>query len=173
MVKEVGENAQAFPADVADSASIEKAFAEIKTSLGSPTVLVYNAAKLTTGKPSEINVATLIDDFKVNVAGALASALAVIPDMKADGNGTILFTGGGLAMYPSAMYASLSVGKAAMRSLAFTLNEDLKDSGIFVGTVTIGGTVEAGTFFDPDTIAEKYWELHTNRTPAEIVYRKA
>ena len=62
--------------------------------------------------------------------------------------------------------ASLGVGKAAIRNLAFSLHADLKDSGIHAATVTICGTVAPGTAFDPDRIAEAYWQLHTQAAGA-------
>jgi hypothetical protein len=56
--------------------------------------------------------------------------------------------------------ASLGVGKAGLRNLAFSLFSDLKASGIHAATVTICGVVKVGTPFDPDRIAERYWDLH-------------
>jgi NAD(P)-dependent dehydrogenase (short-subunit alcohol dehydrogenase family) len=64
----------------------------------------------------------------------------------------------------------VSIGKAALRNLAFTLAEELKPQGIFVGTVTITGNVAPGTHFAPNLIAEKYWELYEKREEHEIVY---
>ncbi|NJL35119.1 MAG: short-chain dehydrogenase, partial [Chloroflexaceae bacterium] len=88
--------------------------------------------------------------------------------------GTILFTGGGLALDPYAQYASLAIGKAGLRSLTYTLGAELEPQGIHVATVTIAGTVQPGTFFAPDLIAEQYWNLHTQAPGTwqrEIVYR--
>jgi len=94
----------------------------------------------------------------------------VIPAFIEQNKGTLLFTGGGFAVAPSAKYTSLSIGKAGIRALAFALAEELNPQGIHVGTVTIAGNVSPGTFFDPDLIAERYWELHTNKDLKEIVY---
>jgi len=94
--------------------------------------------------------------------------------MRASGKGTILFTGGGLALHPNPQVASLSVGKAAIRNLAYSLGAELELEGIQVATVTIAGYVKPGTHFDPDLIAETYWQLHTQKTgerQREIVYK--
>ncbi|MBC7938908.1 MAG: short-chain dehydrogenase, partial [Chitinophagaceae bacterium] len=80
--------------------------------------------------------------------------------MMARGSGTLLFTGGGYAFEPTPMLASVGAGKAALRNLTFSLFADLKERGIHAATVTIGGAVKAGTEFDPDAIAECYWQLH-------------
>jgi hypothetical protein len=42
------------------------------------------------------------------------------------------------------------------------LGADLKAFGIRVATLTIMGQIVAGTAFDPEIIAERYWEVaHT------------
>lgn len=165
---------QTFAADAGDEASLIEAFSQIRTELGDPEVLIYNAATFTPGKPSSIASEGLIADFRVNVAGALVAVQQVIPAMKAKGKGSILFTGGGLALQPLADAASLSIGKAGIRSLAFTLAQELKENGIHVGTVTICGTVQPGSHFDPDLIAQTYLALHKQTLGAletEIIYK--
>ena len=59
-------------------------------------------------------------------------------------------------MAPSVAVASLGMGKAALRNLAFSLHEELRSYGIRVGTVTILGEVQPGTPFDPGKIAEAF-----------------
>ncbi|MGF6952422.1 short-subunit dehydrogenase [Neobacillus sp. B4I6] len=131
---------------------------------------MYNAAVLKDGQPTSLTAESLISHYQVDVAGALHSALQVISDQADQKMGTILFTGGGFALEPSVSYAALSVGKAALRTLAFTLAEELKPQGIFVGTVTIAGNVAPDTRFAPELIADKYLELYEKREDHEIVY---
>lgn len=171
-----GEGFEVFPftADAANEASLRQAFVDIHDALGETHVLVYNAFASSPGGPSGLSADQLNADFKVNVTGALLAAQTVIPAMRRAGQGTILFTGGGLALNPYLDYASLAVGKAGMRSLAFTLNQELAESGIHVATVTICGLVKPGTHFDPDQIAAEYWRLHqqpASSFEAEFVYQ--
>ena len=171
---QAGYTVQPFAADAGSHESLLAAFAQIRTQLGDPEVLVYNAAALVPGKPSALSFEQLVADFQVNVAGALVAAQEVLPAMRSRGNGTLLFTGGGLALEPYADLSSLAIGKAGIRSLAFSLAQELANTGIRVGTVTICGIVKPGTHFDPDTIAQSYLALHkqTPGTPAvEIVYK--
>lgn len=65
-----------------------------------------------------------------------------------------------------AVLASLGMSKAGLRNLAFSLADKSGPSGIRVATVTILGTVAAGTPFDPVTIADAYWTLHQDRDGA-------
>ncbi|MGL4612187.1 MAG: SDR family NAD(P)-dependent oxidoreductase [Trueperaceae bacterium] len=161
-----GEHIHSFAADAADFSSLHHAYTQVAETLSPPEVLVYNVAAIHQGAPSSLSSTDLIEDFKVNVAGALETTRLVLPDMKKQGRGTILFTGGGLALYPSAAYSSLAIGKAGIRSLAFSLAEELKPANIHVATVTVAGFVKAGTAFDPDKIAAHYWRLHTQSKDA-------
>ncbi len=109
--------------------------------------------------------------YQVDVASALHSVLQVLPGMKEKKEGTILFTGGGLALYPMPEYTCVSIDKAALRALAIALNTELKDDGIFTGVVTIMGNIAPGTHYDPADIAKDYWKLYTERKDAEIIFK--
>lgn len=167
-----GYEAYDFVADAGDEASLQSAFTSLQTQLGDPEVLVYNAATPKMEPILNETMDTLAIDFKINVAGALAATKAVLPAMQAKGQGTILFTGGGFAIYPSPEFGSLSLGKAGIRSLAKMLAEALKRDGIRVGTITICGTVNPDDAkYSPNQIAENYWAFHTNpASDSEIVY---
>jgi len=147
-------------ADAADPASLASALADLETRLGPVEVLVYNAARMTRGKPSELTPAELQAHLAVDVVGALAAAQAVAPGMVERGEGTLLFTGGGYAERPWAGMTGLGVGKAALRNLARCMAQEYGEQGIHVATVTIYGMVRPETEFSPDTIAEQYVALH-------------
>jgi NAD(P)-dependent dehydrogenase (short-subunit alcohol dehydrogenase family) len=156
--------ARGYRADAGDEHALQQTLKHAEAECGPCEVLIYNAAALHPGNPLSTHRETLVEDFRTNVAGALTASQHVAHGMRARGRGTILFTGGGLALHPQPQYASLAVGKAGLRSLAFTLGEELKPDGIHVATVTICGWVKPGTNFDPDRIASAYLDLH--RQPA-------
>jgi short-subunit dehydrogenase len=165
-----GVEAYGITANASDTDSLKAAFKQIKEIHGEVDVLVYNAAVTTFANPSVLTEQQLVDDFNINVTGALTSAQQVIPDMIERKQGTILLTGAVVALYPMAVMTSLSIGKAGMRTLAFTLSEELEPHGIFVSTVSIMGQVQRGTFFDPDSIAESFWELYMKRDKKEVIF---
>jgi short-subunit dehydrogenase len=132
-------------------------------SLGAIDVMIYNAAGVSMATPMALSPDQLVADLNVSVISALAAAQAVAPSMITSGRGTILLTGGGFALKPIAAMASLGIGKAAIRNLAWSLAEELGPKGIRVGTVTILGMVKPGTAFDPDRIADTFWQLHIDR----------
>lgn len=173
-LEQEGYTAHTFIADAGDENSLVKAFAQVREQLGDPTVLIYNAAIWKADSISTLTTANLIQDFNVNVTGAIISIQQVLPAMQRQKQGTILLTGGGLALYPNPSLISLGIGKAAIRSLALSLAEDLVIDDIHVATITICGTVEPGTKFDPDAIAESYILLHKQSPEnwqAELVYQ--
>lgn len=169
-LRQAGIEAHGIVADVTDTQSLQAAFARIHAEHPTLDVLVYNAGANTIANPSVLDAADLARDFAVNVVGALNCAQLVAPAMVARGSGSILFTGGMLGINPVASRASASISKAGLRNLSFTLSNELSAQGIKVGTVTIGGAVQAGTFFDPDLIAEAYWDLHTGKLAGEVLY---
>lgn len=169
-LQEAGIEAHGIVADVTDAQSLELAFARIDAEHGGLDALVYNAGANTIANPTDLDVADLTQDFTVNVVGALFCAQLVAPAMIARGSGSILFTGGLLALNPVVSRASAAISKAGLRNLTFTLAEELAEHGLKVGTVTIGGAVQPGTFFDPDSIAEAYWDLHTGKSAGEVLY---
>lgn len=83
----------------------------------------------------------------------------------------MIFTGGGLAMYPVDGFLPLSIDKAALRALAYILHNRYKKDGIFVGTVTVCGTINGDEYFSSDNIAESYWQMYVNRDKCEYAYQ--
>jgi short-subunit dehydrogenase len=162
------------PADAGDIGALRAAMARLQADLGEAGVLVYNAAGVTYRPLADVDAEQFADDIQVSVTGAFAAAQFVLSGMRSRRVGTLLLTGGGFALEPMPALASLGVGKAAIRNLAFSLHADLNDSGVHAATVTICGTVAPGTPFDPDRIADAYWELHAQRMGSfdrELLFR--
>jgi short-subunit dehydrogenase len=117
----------------------------------------------------------IANDIAVNVSSALATVAKVIPIMRARGTGTILLTGGGLAVQPSADLLTLSIGKAAMRTIGEALFEPLKRQGIHIASVRVS-TLVASDPGHPRKIADAFWNLHDQATSAwtwETLYPNA
>lgn len=141
--------------DAGDPAAVKKTLAHAE-----PAVLIFNASIFREAMPSQLDPEELVAEFRAMAGGFLASVQAVLPGMKKRDKGTILLTGGGSALTPFASGASLSVGKAAQRSLLLSLAQELGDTGVHAATVTICGMIQEGTAFDPQKLAEQFWQLH-------------
>lgn len=128
-------------------------------------ILHYNPSAYNPAPPSQIALPVFLHDLKINVVGGLLAAQTFFPYMKDRHHGAIFFTGGGTAFQAPPMLASLGIGKAGLRNLAFSLAQECKPFDIHVATVTICGAVQRGTKFDPDLIAGEFRRLY--RQPKE------
>lgn len=137
-------------ADASESTSLYKAIEEVKSEYGTPDCVVYNVGITVPDAPG-LSADDLTAHFKADVAGALTTVNGFADDKFAEKKGAILFTGGGLATYPADGFIPLSIDKAALRALAYILNSKYKEKGIFVGTVTVCGTINASPFLDTRT----------------------
>jgi len=167
------ENVSTWSVDVSDTEQLTASLADLASRHGHPDVVLYNAFSLTPGRGSLLKKDNLEQSFKVNVSSAMAVTQLVLPEMKKNGRGTVLFTGGGFALCPEAKLTALSIGKAGLRTLAFCLHDELKPLGIHVGTVTVCGIVKPDTAFDPEKIANAFLELHDQPKEsfaAEVVF---
>ena len=164
-----------FTADAGNAASLTTALDAVRAAHSAmQKSCLYNAAYWRPGPVLDTTPESFDEDFRVCVTGALVATRALAPAMIAAGRGTLLFTGGGLTLYPSPQAPSLSIGKAGIRALALMMAEELAPKGIRVGTVTIAGQVAPGTPFAPEKIAEAFLSLHRGQPDAktaEIVFR--
>jgi NAD(P)-dependent dehydrogenase (short-subunit alcohol dehydrogenase family) len=169
----LGIKAIAFPADAADPESLAGAISAATMRLGEPDVLIYNVVAPHFGRASTLTATGLAADLAVNVVGGLVAAQAVLPAFKARGSGTIFFTGGGWSLHPYVEAASASLGKAALRNLSLNLAEELRGTGVRVGTLTIMGSVKAGTAFDSEKIGLAFLDYHSRKVgsfPPELMF---
>ncbi|GJE45805.1 SDR family NAD(P)-dependent oxidoreductase [Methylobacterium soli] len=161
-------------ADAADAAGLDAALRSIEADRGPINVLVYNAYRVRVGLPGIPTPGDLATDLQVNVVGAYATARTMHSLMVPRRRGSIILTGGGLAIDPRPLPGafSLSAGKAALRNLAYSMSEAFKADGVIVATVTIAGRIQEGTPFAPDLIADAFWRLYLEGESAgpEVVF---
>lgn len=155
-----GLEARGFVADAGDQAALAAALDQVTAWAGEIEVLIYNAARLLSDDVTRIEPADLRAANAVNVEGAITSVNALLPHMRAQARGTILLTGGGLALEPYPDWATLAMGKAALRSYGLSLHKELSEDGIHVAVIAVCGIVASDGPFDPKLIAEAYWDQH-------------
>lgn len=159
-------------ADASKPYSVTKAFAELKARFGAPDVLFYNVG--ITSPDSEVkgekDVDLLMERYKADVAGAYHAIQQVLGEEFSQKQGAILVTGGGLAMYPMYEYLPLSMDKAALRAMCLALHEELKKQNVYLGILTVTGTIAPGEKCDPTLLAEDFWKLYTERKDCEIIH---
>lgn len=154
--------ATTWPLDLADADEIESA-TEIVDELD---VLVHNAGVMLPGAAGESAIEEWRATFEINVFGAVALTLALLPALR-QARGQVVFINSGAGQKVSAGMASYSASKFALRAFADALRNDepaLRVTTVYPGRVDTdmqqdlvayeGGEYDPGRFLRPDTVAE-------------------
>lgn len=176
-LKAKGIRASAFRADASDPAAIRAAIQKARVELGPITVVHWNAygggdaGDLMTADPTAVRGV-----FDVAVTGLLSAVQEALPDLKSAKDGAVLVTNGAFGDLSPQMdeYATstksmgLALANAAKHKLVGLLAQRLKGDGVYVGEVTIAGSIkgtawESGKAIEPSTVAGKFWELYKAR----------
>jgi len=158
-------------ADASDPEELGARLAVLYRGERAPGVIIYNAVMGAPDQLLSVTVDHLQAAYAVDVISAIVVAQVAAPAMKAAGFGTMIVTGGGFADHPIPALATVSLGKAALRSAATMLGADLEPDGIRVATLTIAGQIVADTAFDPARIAERYWDVVQTDGPWQAEFR--
>jgi short-subunit dehydrogenase len=170
-LSDTGAEINTIEADASDPEALGARLAELYRSEDAPGVIIYNAVMGAPDRLLSSSVDHLRAAYAVDVISAIVVAQVAAPAMKAAGFGTMIVTGGGFADHPIPALATVSLGKAALRSAATMLGADLESDGIRVATLTIAGQIVAGTAFDPERIAERYWDVVQSDGPWQAEFR--
>ncbi|GIE28492.1 oxidoreductase [Actinoplanes italicus] len=162
-VGRLGVRALPLTADSTDETALRAALDASARELGEPDVVVYNAAVIPADSVGDLSIRGHQDAWAVNVGGAIIAAGHVLPGMARRGTGSFIVTGG--MPEPKPEYVSLSLGKAAVRSLVTLLDRQYGPHGVHVATVTVTGPIAPGTALDPEAIAGHFWRLHIQPAP--------
>lgn len=187
-----GVRAEAFTADVGDRDQLLSTLDAIEAKLGAVDVLYYGpgAVDPDAALPAGI-LETTADEVRAVMVGvypAVDVVNRVLPGMLDRGAGGLLFAGGVSAVRPIPFLGALAVASAGLRNYVVTLNAGLAGTGVYAGTLTIGGLVERGDIhtlmtsrperfggvpartLDPDDIAEAAFDMYLTRDRAEEVF---
>lgn len=176
-VNAAGGRTLAVTADVGDAAQIGRAFEMVRSKLGAPEMLLYNAGSGTWGTITEITPEQYENSWRTNAYGAFLCAKAAVPDMIANKRGVMLFTGATAGIKAGPKSAAFGPAKFAVRGLAQSLARDLGPRGIHVAYVNVDGIIDIPhtrsqmrslkdeDVLKPAAIAESYWHL-ANQDPS-------
>ncbi len=143
--------------DITDDEALRAAIARFGAHTGHIEVLHFNPSAFTEKSPLELTPAELLADVHLGVASLLSAVQAARPFMSAGGR--ITATGSMSADHPWAGAASLGVQKAGLRNLVTSVDYSLKGEGIRAASITVRGTLAAGTPFDPRLVADRVFEV--------------
>jgi NADP-dependent 3-hydroxy acid dehydrogenase YdfG len=177
---ESGIHAAGFAADIMDRPSLTEAFTRIKDRFGPIDVLEYSPAPhnpvpgITMAGPLDVTVDNIQPQLDYYLYGGLTAAQQVLPDMVEHDAGTLLFTTGGASADPTAAppeFANIAIGSAALRAWVLKLHQVTEGTGVYTAHVPLSVWIgSGGPDTQPDTIAQHYWDIYTQRKGAEHPY---
>lgn len=179
-LRDEGVDAAAFPADVSDADDLRTALAAAEDRFGGIDVLEFSPAPSKADlrdrplvEASEVTVESVLPEFDLYVRGGITAVRQVLPGMLSRGRGTLLFTtGAGAGPMVIPHVANVQIATAGLRNWALNLHASLADRGVHVAYVALAAAIgQGGPEAEADTIADAYWELHTQRIGPELVYR--
>jgi NAD(P)-dependent dehydrogenase (short-subunit alcohol dehydrogenase family) len=178
---ETGIDAKGFACDLSNVESVRALVAAVKDQLGPIAVVHYNAyangGDLLAASPDELRAI-----FDISVVGLVTVVRQARGDLEL-AKGAVLVTGGGVGYFEPKVdqiatqwgVAGLALGKAAQHKTVGLLAAALEGDGIYVGEVVVSDTVKGTAFdvngsgtLDPDAIAERFYELATQRTELSV-----
>jgi NADP-dependent 3-hydroxy acid dehydrogenase YdfG len=151
--------APTWPLDLADPDSIESA-AEVLTDLD---VLVHNAGVAYPGRVAESSADEWRATFEVNVVGAVALTLALLPALRS-ARGQVIFINSGAGINASPGLASYSASKFALRSFADSLRTDeptLRVTSVHPGRVDTEMQRDLIAYEERDYVPEQFLSPET------------
>src|SRR4051812_10373728 len=112
--------------DVRDEASIDAGVAEVLARAGRIDLLVNNAGGAVVGAVEETSLEQARDLFDVNFFGAMRMTQAVLPAMRAQRSGRIVFISSLLGLLPAPFSGLYSASKHAVEGLAESLDHETR-----------------------------------------------
>ncbi|HAX78963.1 MAG TPA: oxidoreductase [Cyanobacteria bacterium UBA11372] len=165
--EEIG--AVSFAVDAAKPDEVNQLFSQVEERLGTPTVVIYNAALRIAGSLIELDPIEVAKALEITAYGGFLVAQAAAKRMLKLGEGAIFFTGASASVkgYPRA--APFAMGKFALRGLAQSIARELAPQNIHVAHFVIDGAIRSAarlespdkpdSLLDPDAIAQTYLNI--------------
>ena len=176
-----GGSAEAVRADVT-SVDDQDALFDLVASRGDIAAVLYNAGNNAIIPFEQLDAETYEAFWRVGNFGAFLTAKRAVPLLKAQGEGSLFFTGASGSMRGKANFAHFASMKAGLRMLAQSLAREFGPAGIHVAHFVIDGIIDGemvrGRFgeyletlgedgsLSPDAIADAFWHVHTQHRSA-------
>jgi len=133
------EGLESLPLDVTDSESIRQGLAEVlRRSGGRLDALFNNAGFGQPGAVEDISRQAMREQFETNLFGPWELTNAVLPVMRAQGHGRIIYNSSILGFAAMRWRGAYNASKFAMEGMCDTLRQELHGTGIFVSLVEPG-----------------------------------
>jgi len=166
-------NIEVVEIDVTDDASVQLAFEKVYGKHGHIDVLVNNAAVSGFGLLEAYSIGQIRKMFEVNFYGVLRTYEAVLPEMRAAGDGLIINITSGASGHTVPFMVPYFASKFGVESITEGLQEELRDYGIENVSIQPGvyptemnNGSKAGVHADKEDILAAYGEAAGERLKA-------
>ena len=152
--------------DLRQAEQVAAAVGDLRAALGTVDVLVNNAAVMPSGALHETSLEDWDRVFAVNLRGTYLACREVIPDMLANGGGSIIHMASVTGLLGLPGIAAYSATKGALIALTRAMSTDYAGRGIRVNCVS-PGTIDSPMLHDflaqqqhPATLRQEFDDMH-------------
>ncbi|BDZ60275.1 hypothetical protein Lsed01_02186 [Demequina sediminis] len=156
-----GVTAAGFAADVRDGASLEAALADASARLGPVTALQYSPlpSRAYLEPVLDLTPELALEALRFSALGLIHAARAVLPAMRAAGEGSIVLINGGTSVKARAGFSGTSVAFPAESAYGEMLHDALAGEGVHVAQLVIPGAIPK-LRYTLEEVADRIWDLH-------------
>jgi len=161
----------AYACDATEADEVEEVYDSIRSDLGEPDVVVYNAGAGAFGTFDEVDANDLRRAWEVNTLGLFHFAECALPEMRERGSGVLGVTGATASTRGVPFTTAFAQAKAAQHHLAESFAREFGPEGVHVFYYVVDGVIdlprtreampdkEDDFFLDPDDIAHTVYEI--------------
>jgi NAD(P)-dependent dehydrogenase (short-subunit alcohol dehydrogenase family) len=143
--------------DLTDAASVSAAAKAIEEAVGAPYALVHNAGISAAGMVEETDMALWQKMFATHVMGPVALTQALLPSMRAAGEGRIVLVASTAGVRGQPATAPYSASKGAMERWGESMACEIAPFGLGV-TVLVTGTYDTDIITDAGAIDDRNFD---------------
>ena len=164
-------NANTYQCDSTNKESVSNLFKELDNTIGTPNLVIYNAAARVRGSIVELDPAQTQKAIEVTCYGAFLVAQESAKRMLKRKSGSIFFTGATAGVKGFANSSVFAMGKFGLRGLAQSLARELHPQNIHIGHFIIDGGIGSKSdtnykMIHPDFIAKTYLDFYDQDSSA-------
>jgi len=175
-IVKAGGSAEALQVDVTSETDQDAIFARAKKK-GPLAAVLFNAGNNAIIPFEELTLERLEHFWQIGFVGGFIAAKRAIPILKAQGEGSLFFTGASGSLRGKSHFAHFASTKAALRNLAQSLAREFGPHGVHVAHFIIDGVINGRRAKDgfqhyldqlgeegalsPEAIADAYWFVHS------------
>lgn len=134
-----GGEADVHTGDLSDDGAIEETVAQLGREVRAVDILIHSAGAVSLGVVSEMPVADLDHQYRVNLRAPYALTQGLLPLVRA-AKGQIVFVNSGAGLNAKAGWSAYAATKHGLKALADSLREEVREDGVRVVSLYPGRT---------------------------------